>query len=34
MSNLLIFYLGVTAPVVLLSLALSWFAVREEIARG
>jgi hypothetical protein len=31
MSNLLIFYLAATAP---LGLALSWFAIREEINRG
>ena len=34
MSNLLISYLAATAPVVLLGLALSWFAIREEINRA
>jgi hypothetical protein len=34
MSNLLIFYLAITAPVLLLGLALSWFAICEEINRG
>ena len=34
MSSILLFYIAMTAPVLLLGLVLPWLAIREEIDRG
>ena len=34
MSSILLFYIAMTAPVLLLGLVLPWLAIGEEINRG